>query len=280
MRHFFYFFSTDFPDLFFKQFARRMIAVDLPRIIIHPVFNRRYFFICFFIEVCSFRNMSSDHFINRKLTGKVEPKLEQTLNTAFQKAFTLVFDKGVGIIQKTYNANKIKEKHNSIDSKLTRKNIRKQINVSKSSNIKNLAITSISSTTLGILGIGIPDIFLFTALIIKNLQEISLSYGIDFNNEKEKYFMLMIIEGALSHESIYEINEKIDSIIESDYSYDIDFQIKQTSKTLASELLYLKFIQGIPIVGIISGFYDTKYMNQISKYANLKYQLRFLKNKL
>ena len=226
------------------------------------------------------QSMSSDHFINRKLTGKVEPKLEQTLNTAFQKAFTLVFDKGVGIIQKTYNANKIKEKHNSIDSKLTRKNIRKHINVSKSSNIKNLAITSISSTTLGILGIGIPDIFLFTALIIKNLQEISLSYGIDFNNEKEKYFMLMIIEGALSHESIYEINEKIDSIIESDYSYDIDFQIKQTSKTLASELLYLKFIQGIPIVGIISGFYDTKYMNQISKYANLKYQLRFLKNKL
>ncbi|WP_430734190.1 EcsC family protein [Faecalitalea cylindroides] len=45
-------------------------------------------------------------------------------------------------------------------------------------------------------------------------------------------------------------------------------------------MLYLKFIQGIPIVGAISGFYDSKYMNQISKYANLKYQLRFLKNKL
>lgn len=211
------------------------------------------------------QSMSSDHFINRKLKGKVEPKLEQTLNSTFQK---------------TFNADKIKEKHNSIDSRITRKNIRKQKNVSKSSNIKNLAITSISSTALGILGIGIPDIFLFTALIIKNLQEISLSYGIDFNNDKEKYFMLMIIEGALAHESIYEVNERVDSFIESDYSYDIDFQIKQTSKTLASELLYLKFIQGIPIVGAISGFYDSKYMNQISKYANLKYQLRFLKNKL
>ena len=77
-----------------------------------------------------------------------------------------------------------------------------------------------------------------------------------------------------------EVNERVDSFIESYRSYDIDFQIKQTSKTLASELLYLKFIQGIPIVGAISGFYDSKYMNQISKYANLKYQLRFLKNKL
>ena len=211
------------------------------------------------------QSMSSDHFINRKLKGKVEPKLEQTLNSTFQK---------------TFNADKIKEKHNSIDSRITRKNIRKQKNISKSSNIKNLAFTSISSTALGILGIGIPDIFLFTALIIKNLQEISLSYGIDFNNDKEKYFMLMIIEGALAHESIYEVNERVDSFIESYRSYDIDFQIKQTSKTLASELLYLKFIQGIPIVGAISGFYDSKYMNQISKYANLKYQLRFLKNKL
>ena len=70
-----------------------------------------------------------------------------------------------------------KKKHDSIDSRITRKNIRKQKNISKSSNIKNLAFTSISSTALGILGIGIPDIFLFTALIIKNLQEISLSYG-------------------------------------------------------------------------------------------------------
>lgn len=226
------------------------------------------------------QSISSDHIVNRKLKGKVDSKLEQTLNTAFQKAFTLIFDKGVSIIQKTYNADKIKEKHNSIDSRITRKNIRKQKNISKSSNIKNLAFTSISSTALGILGIGIPDIFLFTALIIKNLQEISLSYGIDFNNDKEKYFMLMIIEGALAHESIYEVNERVDSFIESYRSYDIDFQIKQTSKTLASELLYLKFIQGIPIVGAISGFYDSKYMNQISKYANLKYQLRFLKNKL
>lgn len=226
------------------------------------------------------QSASSDHIINRKLEGKVDPRLEQTLNTAFQKAFTLVFDKGTDIIQKTYNADKIKDKHNSIESKITRKNIRKQKNISKSSNIKNLMLTSISSTTLGILGIGIPDIFLFTALIIKNLQEISLSYGIDFNNDKEKYFMLMIIEGALSHKSIYEVNERIDSFIESDYSYDINYQIKQTANALASELLYLKFIQGIPIVGAVSGFYDSKYMNQISKYANLKYQLRFLKNKL
>lgn len=219
---------------------------------------------------------ASEHIINKKLNGKINPKLEITLNDTFEKAIILVFKKGSDIIQKTYNPGKIKEKHKSIDSK----SIRKQRNLSKSYSMKNITYTAVSSTTLGLLGIGIPDIFLYTALIIKNLQEISLSYGIDFNNDNERYFMLMIIEGALAHESIYEVNERVDSFIESYRSYDIDFQIKQTSKTLASELLYLKFIQGIPIVGAISGFYDSKYMNQISKYANLKYQLRFLKNKL
>lgn len=46
------------------------------------------------------QSISSDHIVNRKLKGKVDPKLEQTLNTAFQKAFTLVFDKGVGLFKK------------------------------------------------------------------------------------------------------------------------------------------------------------------------------------
>ena len=221
-----------------------------------------------------YRSRKKDPFINQKLEGKIDPKLEDILNSAFQKAFTLIFEKGTNIIQKTYNGQKITEKHNANTK------IQKQKNLSRSSNLKNLMITGISSTALGVLGIGIPDIFLFTALIIKNLQEISLSYGIDFNEDKEKYFMLMIIEGAFSTSSIYEINDRINHFIESQDFFDLNIQTKKTAKALAKELLYLKFIQGIPVIGAVSGYYDSKYMNQVSKYANLKYQLRFLKNKL
>ena len=42
------------------------------------------------------------------------------------------------------------------------------------------------------------------------------------------------------------------------------------------ELLYMKFLQGTPIVGAIGGFYDVLYMKNITDYANIKYKRRFL----
>ena len=53
-------------------------------------------------------------------------------------------------------------------------------------------------------------------------------------------------------------------------------QIKSTSDALAKELLYLKFVQGIPIVGVIGGLSDMVYQKKISDYAALKYKRRFL----
>ena len=41
----------------------------------------------------------------------------------------------------------------------------------------------------------------------------------------------------------------------------------------------MKFLQGIPIVGAVGGFYDAIYMKRITKYVNLKYKKRFLKKK-
>ena len=45
---------------------------------------------------------------------------------------------------------------------------------------------------------------------------------------------------------------------------------------MSKELLYMKFLQGIPIVGAVGGAYDAIYMKQIVKYSELKYRRRFL----
>ena len=52
-------------------------------------------------------------------------------------------------------------------------------------------------------------------------------------------------------------------------------QISRTSRMLSRELLYMKFLQGIPVVGAVGGAYDAIYMKQIAVYAKLKYQKRF-----
>ena len=40
--------------------------------------------------------------------------------------------------------------------------------------------------------------------------------------------------------------------------------------------LYLKFVQGIPVVGVVGGLSDMVYQKKISDYAAIKYKRRFL----
>ena len=61
--------------------------------------------------------------------------------------------------------------------------------------------------------------------------------------------------------------------------YDEKVQILQTAESLSKELLYMKFLQGIPLVGAVGGAYDVVYLKQINKFAELKYRRRFLAGK-
>ena len=56
-------------------------------------------------------------------------------------------------------------------------------------------------------------------------------------------------------------------------------QIRRTSDALSRELLYLKFVQGIPVVGVVGGLSDMVYQKKISDFAAVKYKRRFLAKK-
>ena len=45
--------------------------------------------------------------LKSKIEEKIPEKLQTTLNIAFEKGFKTVFDKGIGIIEKTYNKENI-----------------------------------------------------------------------------------------------------------------------------------------------------------------------------
>ena len=49
---------------------------------------------------------------------------------------------------------------------------------------------------------------------------------------------------------------------------------------LAKALLLMKFLQNIPVIGVVGGASDFIYMERISDYAVLKYQRRFLVDQL
>jgi hypothetical protein len=81
----------------------------------------------------------------------------------------------------------------------------------------------------------------------------------------------MLIQGAVFHGvQMEQIEEKINAFIMEETlpeGFDLQVEIQKTAGLLSKELLYMKFLQGIPIVGAVGGAYDITYMKNISDYA-------------
>ena len=229
------------------------------------------------------RMEKTDSKMNQFLEKKVPPNLQNTLDAAFSKAFYMVFEKGTGVIEKTYKKEELQKSYQINEYTAHVRGNRKSLKVfskkaSGAGNL-NLLISGVSGIGLGVLGIGIPDIVLFTGLMLKSVYEIALNYGFDYEDENEKRFILLLIRGALSHGTdLEEINSEVNFYIEHGSYYNemnMDSCIKETAGCLSRELLYMKFLQGIPIVGAAGGAYDAIYMQKVVKYAELKYRRRF-----
>ena len=228
-----------------------------------------------------------DSFLNQKLAEKVPPKLQETLDKAFAKAFGLIFEKGTGVIEKTYKKEELQKtfKINEYTEEIrqNKKSLKAFGKRAESSGRVNLLVSGAAGIGMGLVGVGIPDIPLFTGMILKSIYEIALNYGCEYESEAERRFILLLIQGAVSHGSeMSVVDQKIDEYIrnqELPEDYDEKHQIEQTSAGLSKELLYMKFLQGIPLVGAVGGAYDIVYLKQITEYANLKYKKRFLMKK-
>ncbi len=230
---------------------------------------------------------------------KVPESLQNTLETAFNKAFVTVFENGASVIEKTYAKDKQIKQYNSNQRRLNEegfhsRNVRKFEKQAKKTVSKNLAISTVEGIGFGIVGWGIPDIPIFVSVLLKSIYEISISYGFSYHSDKEKIFILKIIDTALkSGESLREKDEALNSLIEkydneekypNEYGTTDPFvlelqiarQIDYSALALSHELLYGKFVQGTTFVGVIGGTADITCLKRITEYASLKYKRRFL----
>ena len=221
--------------------------------------------------------------LNAVLEDKVPDKLQDTLDSAFGAAFSLIFQKGTGIIEKTYDKEKITEDsrdgHRQILRRQDRRSLRNVTEKAGGSGVKNMVLSGAAGIGMGVFGAGIPDIPLFTAMILKSVYEIALQYGFDYESEEEKYFILLLIRGAIAdYDSFVEIDKEVNTFMETELLpkyYNREGQIRSTAAELSKEMLYMKFLQGTMIIGAIGGVYDVVYMKRINEYAELKYRRRF-----
>lgn len=233
------------------------------------------------------RMEKKDSALNRLLAEKVPEKLQGTLDAAFAKAFALVFEKGTAVIEKSVNKEE-KEKQFQIDSyaaaiKGDRKSLRAFSRKAGGAGRLNLALSGAAGIGLGVLGVGLPDIALFTALMLKGIYEIALRYGFSYGSDAERQFILLVISGAVAYgEEMKVIDDELNTFIQSGAfpAQDTETLIRQAAGGLSKELLYMKFLQGVPLVGAVGGAYDAVYMKRVMAYAELKYRRRFYYNKM
>lgn len=226
----------------------------------------------------------NETYLGRLLADKVPQQLQSTLDAAFSKAFNLIFEKGTGIIEKTYKKEDLEHqfKINAYSAELreNKKTLGAFRRQSNTVSAKNLLLSGVEGIGLGALGIGLPDIPIFVGVLLKSVYEIALNWGYTYDTPEEKYFILKVIETSLSHgRCLIEGDRKINEFIEEPslpMEYSQSVQIDQTSATMSGELLYLKFLQVIPIVGAVGGAYNTVYLQKVLRYAKLKYHRRFL----
>jgi hypothetical protein len=224
-----------------------------------------------------------------KIQEKIPEKLNSVLEAAFYQGFKLVFEKGHAVIEKTYNKDRLKMEYAYNNREVSRNmgglQMRKLDKQSRKSRRVSSMISVIEGGLLGAFGIGLPDIPLFIALIIRNINEIAYSYGYNPEKEEEKKYIMLLICGAITRgERQKYFNEMIDlagsSIDQGQASgMSLEEQMKEAAGVLSDSMLTAKFIQGIPIVGAVGGIVNYSIIKRIGEFSSLKYKKRYLNKK-
>ncbi len=234
------------------------------------------------------RQVKKDSALNKLLAEKVPEKLQQTLDAAFYKAFLTIFENGTKVIEKTYKKEELETQYKlrayEHELRQSRQSLKLFSKEAGAKGAQNLFLSGAAGIGMGIAGVGLPDIPLFMGMVFRSIYEIALSYGYTYESEREQYFILLLIEGAVAYgEDVKRINDRANAFIAENMApigYQKAQHAKSASAFLSRELLYMKFLQGIPVVGAVGGAYDAVYMKRITEYAALKYKRRFLEDKM
>lgn len=226
------------------------------------------------------------------LTARIPPKMLENLQKAFCMAFRTIFEKGNLLIEKTYRRDELekdfKVRDFSLDLKESRKEYKKLRTEAARRNLKNQAVSAAEGLGLGLLGVGLPDIAIFTAMLLRGVYEMALYFGFSYDTPEERFFILCLLEASISRgEQWAENNARVDRLIytlvqkkELTVSEeDLEAQIQAVGNAFAMDMLAAKFIQGLPVVGAFGGLSNPVCWKQVMTYVQLKYRKRYLMGK-
>mgnify|MGYP001853665241 FL=1 len=222
----------------------------------------------------------------KALETKVPEKVRVSLEKAFCKAFSVVFQHGNTLIEKTYDKEELQKDHEiqayAVELKGNRRELRRMRKAAGAADLRNMALTTVEGAGLGLLGIGLPDIVIFIGMLMKGAYEAALHYGFDYDSPQERLFILKMMEASLSRgEERIRADREVDAMCAAipepeEAKSLLKAQMDRTAEVFAMDMLLLKFIQGLPVVGLLGGAGNPVYYRRIMKYVQIRYHKRYL----
>lgn len=221
------------------------------------------------------------------LKAKIPDGAREKLEWAFCKGFGAVFEYGDDIIDKTYARGKEGRRFISRDLGFAMDGDAAALRAFESSGVKsdwlNMLITTVEGVGLGALGIGMPDIVLFVAMLLRGVREAAAQYGRNSDSDSEKLLTLCMLETAMLSGSAWEERDSlVEQMLSSPEAFPatpeaFDEQIGRSASAFATDLLVLKFIQGLPVVGLVGGMSNPVYYRKVMSYVRLKYERAYVR---
>lgn len=221
-----------------------------------------------------------------ELESRIPGKVLAGLRSAFCKAFQVLFLHSTALLEKTYDSDALRDQHSAADREAiatgSRKALRQPERNGRLTRLSNMAITTAEGVGLGALGIGMPDIVLFLGMVLRGIYETALQYGYDYDSPGERLLILSMMEASLARGQDWESrNEEVEALLKTPCIPDetvLQEQLRRTGEAFAVDMLAVKFLQGLPLVGILGGAANPIYYHKVLRYVQLKYRKRYLRS--
>ena len=212
---------------------------------------------------------------------KIPDGLRGKLELAFCKGFRLVFEKGEGLIGKTYDADQLRGRYEqyaaAARTKATGARLRRLRSGARSAVRGGTGVALAEGAALGVLGIGLPDIPLFLGGLLRGLYRIALSYGFDCHSDRERRYLLLLIAASLSKgEGRERLAAAAEAVAAGGSFPSLEECMDAAAGRLAEEMLAAKFVQGLPLVGLAGGLRNVPVYRRVTAYAARAYERRWL----
>lgn len=211
-------------------------------------------------------------------------KLMLTLHKAFEKAFVMVFEKGSGLIQKvgrqTDRRQAYQVREYALNLREDRRNLRAFSKAADKAGRGSVLFSGAAGVGMGLFGVALPDVPLFTAMLLKSVYETAETFGFPCEGEAERLYALRLIEAALCEGEVLRLRSReLDFYAQHgqwSHPMTMEAQIKVTARRVSEAVLYGKAVQNIPVVGAVGGALDAVCLSRVQRYAAIKYRKRFL----